>query len=398
MAFSGSGVVVKKGTFVVEQRLVPKFRHYRSNVKISTTGDWIANVLRSNINYMSAESEILAEVDALKAKFADTRALYREVCVLLFFRHGITPTANKLYQYVRRGSMNVPTEEVAKFWDDLRHKARVDIEHPDLPDGVKATAAEAIAALWRQATDVARAELAGARLELQAEAEGARGAQAAAEVAARAVREELEQQRAALVQRDDTVRAIQSELDAERRAHAGAQGRVQELQSQLEQSHGQQQRQQEAFSADLAKARGDIETAQERAAAAERRALMEIEQERQARSRAEKTVENVRDKLSESQNRERRLALEHAESATRSQMELNVKGAALQRAQEAQEAAEEEAAACRQQLAEARQAAASSAAEAQTLRALVERLTPSAPMSEASGRRSRRKAAPVSSG
>ena len=52
---------------------------------------------------MSTETEILAEVDALKAKFADTRALYREVCVLLFFRHGITPTANKLYQYVRKG-------------------------------------------------------------------------------------------------------------------------------------------------------------------------------------------------------------------------------------------------------------------------------------------------------
>lgn len=47
---------------------------------------------------MRAESEILAEVETLKAKFSDTRALYREVCVLLFFRYGITPTANKLYQ------------------------------------------------------------------------------------------------------------------------------------------------------------------------------------------------------------------------------------------------------------------------------------------------------------
>ncbi|NDU79629.1 hypothetical protein GWI34_44645, partial [Actinomadura sp. DSM 109109] len=131
---------------------------------------------------MRAESEILAEVETLKAKFSDTRALYREVCVLLFFRYGITPTANKLYQYVRRGSMNVPTEEVASFWDDLRHKARVDIEHPDMPAEVKAIAAEAIAALWRQATDAARGELAAARLELQAESETARAAQAQAEL------------------------------------------------------------------------------------------------------------------------------------------------------------------------------------------------------------------------
>ncbi len=93
---------------------------------------------------MSTETEILSEVESLKAKFGDTRALCREVCALLFFRYGITPTANKLYQYVRRGSMNVPTDEVGKFWGDLRQRARVDIQHPDLPDPIKAVAAEAI--------------------------------------------------------------------------------------------------------------------------------------------------------------------------------------------------------------------------------------------------------------
>lgn len=111
---------------------------------------------------MRAESEILAEVETLKAKFSDTRALYREVCVLLFFRYGITPTANKLYQYVRRGSMNVPTEEVASFWDDLRHKARVDIEHPDMPAEVKAIAAanspRAASVAWRQSAGSKRSK------------------------------------------------------------------------------------------------------------------------------------------------------------------------------------------------------------------------------------------------
>lgn len=217
---------------------------------------------------MSIESEILTEIELLKAKFSDTRALYREVCVLLFFRHGITPTGNKLYQYVRRGSMNVPTEELTKFWDDLRHKARVDVEHPDLPEGVKATAAEAIAALWRQATEVARTELAGARLALQAEGEMAREAQARAEHAAHQAQETTETLREQLTQRDEAIRQGQAELEAERRAHAATQGRAHEMQDQLEQARTQQQRQQDAFSADLAKARGDIEVAQERAAAA----------------------------------------------------------------------------------------------------------------------------------
>ena len=42
--------------------------------------------------------EITTEIDRLRYEFSDTRELYREACVLLFFRHGITPTANKLYQ------------------------------------------------------------------------------------------------------------------------------------------------------------------------------------------------------------------------------------------------------------------------------------------------------------
>ena len=204
---------------------------------------------------MSMETEILSEVEALKAKFADTRSLYREVCVLLFFRHGITPTANKLYQYVRKGSMNVPTEELGKFWDDLRHKARVDIEHPDLPDEVKAIAAEAIAGLWRHASQSAREELAGVRLELQADMEQARQAQAVAEQSREQAKRALEQLSHQIEQREGAIRAVEAGLEAERRAHAGAQGRVAELQTQLEQSRIQQQRQQEAFSADLAKAR-----------------------------------------------------------------------------------------------------------------------------------------------
>lgn len=340
---------------------------------------------------MSTESEILAEIELLKAKFSDTRALYREVCVLLFFRHGITPTGNKLYQYVRRGSMSVPTEELGKFWDDLRHKARVDIEHPDLPEGVKATAAEAIAALWRQATEVARTELAGARLELQAETDRAREAQASAERALREAQEALKTIHQQVAQRDETIRTAQTELEAERRAHAATQGRVQEMQAQLEQARSQQQRLQEAFSADLAKARIDIEMAQERAAAAERRALLEIELERQARARADKIADGLRDKLAEAEARERRQSLESAEAVTRAQMELTAKSVALQSALEAQEELQKEVTALRQAVNDAQQAAASHAAEAQTLKALVERLTPSTPASSPAARERRRK-------
>jgi len=54
---------------------------------------------------LSTESAIAVSVAELRERFPRTQDLYREVCVLLFFRHGITPTANKLYQLVRKGSM-----------------------------------------------------------------------------------------------------------------------------------------------------------------------------------------------------------------------------------------------------------------------------------------------------
>ena len=77
---------------------------------------------------MSIETEIQTEVDALRARFDDTKTLYREVCALLFFRHGITPTANRLYQLVKRGSMGTPTAVLGEFWTELREKSRVRIE------------------------------------------------------------------------------------------------------------------------------------------------------------------------------------------------------------------------------------------------------------------------------
>lgn len=41
------------------------------------------------------EQQLQIEIEKLRSEFTETQDLYREVCVLLFFRYGITPTANK---------------------------------------------------------------------------------------------------------------------------------------------------------------------------------------------------------------------------------------------------------------------------------------------------------------
>jgi len=103
------------------------------------------------------EQQLQTEINTLKTQFPETKDIYREVCVLLFFRYGITPTANKLYQYVRRGSMSAPADALNKFWLELREKSRVRIERPDIPENIAALAGDLIANLWNEAQKAAQA-------------------------------------------------------------------------------------------------------------------------------------------------------------------------------------------------------------------------------------------------
>ena len=117
----------------------------------------------------SDDARLAAEIDRLKAEFPKTRELYREVCALLFFRYGQAPTANRLYQLVKRGSMGTPAAVLGEFWAELRDKSRVRIEHPDLPGDLGAAAGELVATLWTRATASAQAELEALRPEVEGE-------------------------------------------------------------------------------------------------------------------------------------------------------------------------------------------------------------------------------------
>ena len=325
---------------------------------------------------MSIETEIQSEVDALKARFDDTKTLYREVCALLFFRYGLTPTANKLYQFVRKGSMSAPADALTKFWDDLRSKARVEIDHPDLPPELKAIAAEAIASIWRQAAAGARAELAELRIELRAEVERAEAESNDSHEAAEASRLEVINLEQELHEAEEAGRSKSVELEAERRGHAASAARVQELQRLVDELRAEQGRQRESFSADLAKSREAVEAANARADAGERRALLEVDQERQARTRAEKQTEAVRAQLTATESRHRDSALESADTITRLQGKLASAEAVSAASADANSRLSDELRTIREQLVEAQRQALQSQTEAQTVRSLLDRLAP----------------------
>ncbi len=323
---------------------------------------------------MSTENEILAEVEALKGRFSDTKALYREVCALLFFRYGITPTTNKLYQYVRKGTMSTPAEALTKFWDDLRSKARVEIEHPDLPEAVKAAAAEAIAGIWRQASDAARQELAAVRIELQAEGDRLQHEAAAAHMDASAAHDGLQRLQEELAVAHRATNEQRVELEAERRAHAGTAARLQETHAQLDLGRQQQQKAQEAFSADLAKARQAVDAADARAAVAEKRALLEIDQERQARAKSDKLVESLRAQLAQAETDDRRLRVEHAQALGSLQARVAGAEAKAEELSQAKVAVEAELNALRPELQRSLEEIAHYKAQASTLQAIVDRV------------------------
>lgn len=317
---------------------------------------------------MSTETEILSEVEALKARFSDTRALYREVCALLFFRHGITPTANKLYQYVRKGSMSTPTEALAKFWDELRSKARIEIDHPDLPSDLKTVAAEAIASLWRQATETARGELAGIRLEVQAQVQQAQHESSAA-------LNQAQQAEAALRTQKNESTHLQAELDALRLEHAATLARLAEVQGQLAGAQSQLQQAQEGFHAELAQARKATQAAEDRSASTQKRALLDIEQERQARVKADKLADSLRTQLAQADQRSRQLELAHAEAMTRLTVQHDAALASLAQAKQAELQSAQQLAAAQEALKTRESDIAALRAESQTLKMVLDRST-----------------------
>lgn len=270
---------------------------------------------------MSTEANIIAEIEALKAHDLDTQDLYREVCTILFFRYGITPTANKLYQFVRKGSMSAPAEALARFWSDLREKSRVRIEHPDLPEGLKTAAGELVASLWSQAQADAQDGLVIFRQEAQGKVIESLQAVATADQARVAAEVESNETREAFRIANERILNLERNL-------AGERARTESLEQQIESAKHQQTALEVAladarkdYSAELDKYRQELRRAEERLEASEKRALLEIDHERQMTVVAQRELQQFRTNSLKNEERLRiQLASSKAESANVRQM------------------------------------------------------------------------------
>lgn len=241
-----------------------------------------------------AEARLQIEIDALRAQYPETQDLYREVCVLLFFRYGMTPTANKLYQLVRKGSMSAPAEALARFWETLREKSRIRIEHPDLPEPLRDAAGEMVGALWQHAQAAAQEALKHLQEESRASVLAAEEAAQSAIAQAQAADETLGTVRAQLQATQENLTGAQAEL-------ARAQGEVAALQRQVDAGAVQHRELQETLNAtqqrfadELERQRAAAGAAEERHAGDMRRVLLDVDRERVNSAKLHKELEQAR--------------------------------------------------------------------------------------------------------
>lgn len=271
-------------------------------------------------NAVSTESpaddrKLQAEIDALRGTCRDTQDLYHEVCVLLFFRHGITPTANKLYQLVRKGSMSAPAEALSRFWQMLREKSRVRIEHPDLPEELRHAAGEAIGALWQRAQALADAGLATTRSEAQASVIQAQAAMESAQARADVAEQALINLKVELSGALARMQQLEQDFAREQGARAAMERQTEQAAVQRQDLHRALEDARLGFAAQLAEQRDAVNSSEERHQADLRRALLDVDRERSASTKLQKDLDQSRRLATEQ-------AIQHRAQADRLEGEL----------------------------------------------------------------------------
>jgi hypothetical protein len=238
----------------------------------------------------TAEARLQTEIEALRPQHPDTQDLYREVCMVLFFRHGITPTANKLYQLVRKGSMSAPAEALNRFWETLREKSRIRIEHPDLPPGLQNAAGEMMGALWQQAQAAAQDALGSLREEARAQVIEAEGVAQVATAKVQSIELTLQGVQQELQTLVNKMTDVQADLARTQGESATLQRHIETHVAQRRELQESLQTAQQGFTQELGQQRLATAKQEERHAADMRRLLLDVDRARVQASQLQKDL------------------------------------------------------------------------------------------------------------
>lgn len=264
------------------------------------------------LDQMDLDAALQADVEKLRTEHPRTPDLYREVCIVMFFRYGITPTANKLYQLVRKGSMSAPTEALRAFWADLRRSGKVELGQPGLPDDLVQAAGDLVLKLWNSAQSAANWSFDEFRQAVAHERDSAlREKQTVQDQLYNADRE-LQ----VLVVKLETAARENATLREEAAVSVAAAAELSAKLADARQAVSEAGRQLEVIrtehASEIERVTARITQAEERYAALERRALLEIDRERTAVNKLEKALESERS-LSAASSQRLQSELTHAQ-------------------------------------------------------------------------------------
>ena len=208
--------------------------------------------------------------------------------------YGITPTTNALYQLVRKGSMSVPSEALRQFWSDLRRQSRVDVDNADLPEELRESAGKLLGQVWSSARRSAEESVAHPKDALAAERDALSAAKARADEQARVAMTELEQANRAVAARDEDLVAFREQLSAERAKAQNVESQLVEARAQVDRLHREALATSRDHAADIDKVTARVVQAEQRYVELEKRALVELDRERTAVGKLQKSLESER--------------------------------------------------------------------------------------------------------
>jgi hypothetical protein len=257
-------------------------------------------------SFMSSDSiaqqqEIAHEIERIKSQVDDTREVYRQVCRLLFLRFGITPTANGLYNLVRKGTMGTPGAVLKEFWQEIQAKARIRIDRTDLRPELLDFAADMVGTLWERAIADADAGLDLERAQIRADR-----AQAEADVLQ--AREEVLRKDAEVVRGETLlsearteIRMMESRLAAALEGKRNLEQEVAALRDEIRLRDEALDRARTDFAVELAASREQAQQAAIRYEEAARRSMLEIDRARTASAALQRALDELRQRSAETE-------------------------------------------------------------------------------------------------
>ncbi len=107
---------------------------------------------------MNLELNIQNRMDELRLEIANTKELYLKAAKVLFMEYHETPSPNRLYQLIKKGSMTTVVEVIKIFWQNIHTEMQHKMHIPNIPNNLQDITQSYVNNIWSQALNEARKE------------------------------------------------------------------------------------------------------------------------------------------------------------------------------------------------------------------------------------------------